>query len=398
MMMRTHAKRTGRDFLPWLVRVALIGIALLAPALATVESQEERAPLALPYDWEVATPSSQGVDAKALEEVSRRAAAGEFGQVDGLLVVRGGKLIFERYYHGWDMHRIHTIQSETKSVTSALIGIAIGEGKIKSVDQPVMDFFPEYKNLFDDPRKQRLTLRHVLTMTFGNDWKEQAYPYSNPLNIVWRMALAEDWMKFILEQPMVEEPGTRFNYNSGSSLLLSGILQRATGMQANHYAEEKLFDPLAIPVYGWYRNFIHPQHWTHTGGGLNMRHRDIAKIGYLYVSGGRWKGKQVIPEEWVKESTRVHLRTGEGSDRWYGYQWWLQKLPAETAAPGDPIEVIQGRGWGGQFIMAIPRLDLVAISTSSSFEDESIARKGMAMLMSHIVPAVKTTTAAPASR
>ena len=372
------------------LRGGVVMMALL-PAVLAAQSREDQAPLALPFDWEVATPSSQGVDAKALEEASRRAEAGEFGQVHGLLVARNGKLIFERYYHGWDMHQMHTIQSVTKSVTSMLIGIAIGEGKIKSVDQPIMEFFPEHKDLFTDPRKQKLTLRHVLTMTLGNDWKENAFPYSNPQNIVWRMALAPDWMKFILEQPMVEEPGTRFNYNSGSSLLLSGILQNVTGMNAHAYAEQKLFNPLAIPVYGWYRNFNNPANWSHTGGGLNMRHRDIAKIGQLVVSGGRWKDKQVVPAEWIKESTRAQLHTTPTSNRWYGYQWWLQKLPPESAVEGDPVEVVQGRGWGGQFIMAIPRLNLVAVSTSGSFEDEAVAQKAMGMLMNLIVPAVKTT-------
>ena len=347
----------------------------------------QTAVLSLPGDWEVGTPASVGIDGQVLTDVSRRAANGEFGQVNSLLVVRGGKLVFEEYYRGWGIFQIHTIQSVSKSVTSLLVGIAIGEGLIKSVDQRVSDFFPEHRAMFDqDPRKQRLTLRNVLTMTFGNDWKERAIPYSNPANIVWRMAAADDWMGFILGQPMVEEPGARFNYSSGSALLISGILQHATGMHVSVYAEQRLFDPLSIPVYGWYRNMTHPQHWTHTGGGLGLRSRDLAKIGYLLVSGGRWNGKQVVPAAWIEESTRPHVQADTAL--WYGYQWWLQSLPNSVGSAGAHNEVIEGRGWGGQYVVAVPRLDLVVAVTSGSFEDETEARRALTMVLQHVLPAV----------
>ncbi|HEY5176517.1 MAG TPA: serine hydrolase [Terriglobales bacterium] len=348
----------------------------------------QTAVLSLPGDWEVGTPASVGIDGQVLTDVSRRAANGEFGQVNSLLVVRGGKLVFEEYYRGWGIFQIHTIQSLSKSVTSLLVGIAIGEGLIKSVDQRVSDFFPEYRAIFDqDPRKQRLTLRNVLTMTFGNDWKERAIPYSNPANIVWRMAAADDWMGFILGQPMVEEPGARFNYSTGSALLLSGILQHATGMHVSVYAEQRLFDPLSIPVYGWYRNMTHPQRWTHTGGGLGLRSRDLAKIGYLLVSGGRWNGKQVVPAAWIEESTRPHVQADTAL--WYGYQWWLQSLPNSVGSAGAHNEVIEGRGYGGQYVVAVPRLDLVVAVTSGSFEDETEARRALTMVLQHVLPAVK---------
>ena len=342
----------------------------------------------LPGDWDVGTPASVGIDDQVLTDVSHRAAGGEFGQVNSLLVARGGKLVFEEYYRGWGIHQIHTMQSISKSVTSLLVGIAIGDGLIKSVDQRVSDFFPEYKAMFDqDPRKQRLTLRDVLTMTFGNDWKERAIPYSSPANIVWRMAAADDWMGFILGQPMVEEPGSKFNYSTGSALLLSGILQHATGMHVSAYAEQHLFDPLGIPVDAWYRNMTHPQHWTHTGGGLGLRSRDLAKIGYLMVSGGRWNGKQVVPAAWIEESTRARVQADTAL--WYGYQWWLQSLPSSVGSAGAHNEVIEGRGYGGQFVVAVPRLDLVVAVTSGSFESEVEARRALTMILQHVLPAVK---------
>lgn len=376
---------------------ALVAMALLVLLAPNSHALQEQAPPALPGDWPVASPASQGIDAAALEVISRRAEAGEFGQLHSLLVVRGGRLVFERYYRGWGMHQMHTVQSVTKSVTSALVGIAIAEGAIRSVDQPISDFFPEHASTFSgDARKQRLLLRHVLTMTLGNDWKERAIPYSSPANIVWRMAQSHDWMGFIVGQGMVEEPGGRFNYNSGSSLLLSGILQKATGVQAHVYAEKKLFDPLGIPVYGWYRNLTHPMHWSHTGGGLNLRSRDLAKIGYLYVNRGVWNGKQLIPAAWIEESVRPHVQVD--SSLWYGYQWWLQRLPGADTTQSARNDVIQGRGWGGQYVLAVPRLDLVVVTTSGSFEDEREARRALTMALVHVIPAVKSHAGAGASR
>jgi len=386
----TSGRRGGRKPARWSARFAL----LLLPALATVDPRpaaaafQDSTPVRLPRDWEVATPSSQGIDPAGLERLSQRIGAGEAGLVHGFLVVRGGRLVFERYYRGGEIHQIHTVQSVTKSVSSALIGIAMAEGLIKGVDQPLSDFFPEHKQLFDqDPRKQRLTLRHVLTMTLGNDWKEGAVPYSNPANIVWRMAHSDDWMGFVLGQPMAEEPGGRFNYNSGSSLLLSGILQKATGMQAHVYAEKRLFDPLGIPVYGWYRNFVNPNHWSHTGGGLNIRARDLAKLGYLYVSGGTWNGKQIVPASWVEESGRPRVRVD--GPLWYGYQWWLLPMPGGAADSASVGAIVHGRGWGGQYVFAIRSLDLVVVFTSGTFEDQRRSRLPIALLQNEILPLVR---------
>ena len=210
------------------------------------------------------------------------------------------------------------------------------------------------------------------------------------------MALSHDWMGFIVGQPMAEDPGGRFNYNSGSSLLLSGILQKATGMQAHIYAEKKLFDPLGIPVYGWYRNTTHPMHWSHTGGGLNLRPRDLAKIGYLYVSKGVWNGKQLVPAAWVEESVKPQVQVD--STLWYGYQWWLQQLPGADATQAARNDVIEGRGWGGQYVVAVPRLDLVIVATSGSFEDERVARRALRMALMDVIPTVKSNVGAGASR
>jgi len=376
--------------------IGLLGVLLRADADAQVGSRNG-APLKLPGDWDVATPASQGIDSAGLERVSQRIEAGEAGLVHGLLVVRGGRLVFERYYRGGEIFQIHTVQSVTKSVASALIGIAIAEGKIKGVDQPLSEFFPEHESLFaQDPRKQRLTLRHVLTMSLGNDWKENAYPYSNPENIVWKMAQSEDWMGFVLGQPMAEEPGGRFNYNSGASLLLSGILQKATGMQAHLYAARRIFDPLGIPVYGWYRNVTHGSHWSHTGGGLNLRARDLAKIGYLYVNRGKWNGKQIVPAAWVEETAVPRVRVD--GPLWYGYQWWLLPLPGTAGDSASAGGIVHGRGWGGQYVFAIRSLDLVVVFTSGTFEDQRQSRLPIALLQNEIIPLVRPLAASAPSQ
>jgi CubicO group peptidase (beta-lactamase class C family) len=186
---------------------------------------------------------------------------------------------------------------------------------------------------------------------------------------------------------MAEDPGQRFNYNSGASLLLSGILQKATGMQAHVYAEKRLFDPLGIPVYGWYRNLTNPNHWSHTGGGLNIRARDLAKIGYLYVNRGMWNGKQLIPADWVEQTAIPRVRVD--GPLWYGYQWWLLPLPGSAADSASAGAIVHGRGWGGQYVFAIRSLDLVVVFTSGSFEDQRQSRLPIALLQNDILPLVR---------
>ena len=290
------------------------------------------------------------MDHATLDALDRELAAGKHGYVDSMLVIRHGKVVYEKTYDrakdyarlfagkgepgiynyydpGWHPYykgtRLHTMQSVSKSVTSALIGIAIRRGEIPGVDVKAMPYFADFK-IPPDPRRDRMTLRDVLTMTAGIRWDEESTEYTDPANNCAVMEGKEDWVRYVLEQPMAEDPGKVFVYNSGATELLSYLIWKATGKQADDYAKEHLFGPLGIEYY-WKRT---PKGLADTEGGLYLAPRDLAKIGYLYLKDGVWDGKRILPEGWVAASTRASTRTKDGSFG-YGYQWWV--MPGKGA-------------------------------------------------------------------
>jgi CubicO group peptidase (beta-lactamase class C family) len=374
-----------------LSRVAFILLLWFPAALIAQQAANDpdRVPPALDHGWPVASPSSVGLDPVALDALARRIAEGQHGQIDAFLIIRNGKLVFERYFGGYNQYTLHTLQSATKSVTSTLIGIAIDRGAIRSLDTPIRDFFPEHRHLFDsDSVKASITLQHLLTMTMGQDWPELSVAYTGT-NVVWDLENAYDWMGFALQRPMVAKPGSVFNYSSAASLLLSGIIQNATGLKANVFAERYLFDPLGIPNYAWWRNMEHPDHWAHTGGGLHLMPRDLAKIGYLYINGGKWHEKQILSPAWTEAATKARLNTGRSAVESYGYQWWLRPISKEGGSGTASNDIVHAAGWGGQHMFVVPSLDMVVVFMSSNFADRTRDRGPVDMLYDVIIPAVK---------
>lgn len=332
-------------------------------------------------------PSSFGIDAKTLAALDADIAAAKFPLVDSLLVMRCGKVLFDRryphdyaavygkeahtkgplnarltgrynyfdpawhpYYHGTDEH---TMQSVSKTVTSAIIGVAMTRGDFKApLSTPVLHYFDEgtVKNL--DPRKRRMTLRDLLTMTSGLDWNEDL-PYDDPANPSDLMEAADDWVQFVIDRPMRDEPGTVFAYSSGATELLAYIFKRETGIDIERYAHSRLFAPLGIQHYFWKRT---PLGVVDTEGGLYLRAEDLAKIGLLYLNGGRWNGRQLMAADWIEESLTPRIDAGEGFK--YGYQWWL--LPR-----GEPARLAWvARGMGGQRLIVFPEEQLIVVSTA----------------------------------
>ncbi len=327
--------------------------------------------------WPEATPASQGVDPVVLDALSSEFAAGKHGYVDAMLVIRGGRVVYEKSYKqdydklfvgkgapgiynyydpGWHPYykrtALHTMQSVSKSVTSALIGIAIGRGEIPGVDAKVMPYFSAFK-IPPDPRRDRMTLRDVLTMTTGIRWDEESTEYTDPANNCAVMEAKEDWVQYVLEQSMAEEPGKVFVYNSGATELLSYLIWKTTGKQADDYAKEHLFGPLGIDFY-WKRT---PKGLADTEGGLYLTPRDLAKIGYLYLKDGMWDGKRILPKGWAKASISQSIATNE-KPYGYGYQWWI--IPRASQGTYDAYAAW---GYGGQLLIVVPELDLIAVFT-----------------------------------
>jgi CubicO group peptidase (beta-lactamase class C family) len=268
-----------------------------------------------------------------------------------LLVVRNGYLVFEKYYSWGSPDKYAVVHSVTKSVTSALIGIAIDRGYLKGVDQKLSEFFPEYLADESDPRKMEITLKHLLTMSAGFRWNDRG-----PVMRFWYTS--SNWAQFTIQLPQDNNPGDVFTYNSSVSHLLSIILSKSTSVSTLDFARQNLFEPLGIKSAYWHQD---PQGYYIGGFGLGLSARDLAKIGYLYLNNGYWNGQSIVPEYWVKESTAQHIQASRSplyGTFGYGYQWWVKDVDGCSSF----------RAWGrrGQFIVVVPDLDLVLAVTSET--------------------------------
>ncbi len=334
------------------------------------------------WEWPVSTPEQQGLDSVKLAELTNLIRAGErFPRLHSLLIVRHGYLVVEAYFNNWQADRLHTLQSVSKSFTSALVGMAIAKGEFKSVDEKILNFFPEMKDIANlDERKASIRLKDLLTMRSGTDYHERGPDAPHfQLN-----RLTRGWDKFYLDRPMLRSPGTDFLYDSGGVILLSSMLKNRTGMHADVYAERFLFKPLGIEKTFWYKNEEgHP----HTGGGLCLTARDAAKFGLLYLQNGRWGDEQIVPTEWVRESFRKHVDlTVEGQPpSGYGYLWWI--LAPDPQGNGRQ-DIYAARGRGGQFIFIIPEHDMVVVVFGDT-QTGTDQNRPIEFLYSHILPAVR---------
>ena len=311
--------------------------------------------------WQTTSLDSVDMDTQMISLLTDRLMNGKYGGVRSLVIVKDGCLVHEAYFDGSSRETPQEIYSITKSISSALVGIAVDRGLIDGVDVPIVTLFQEYDHLFSDEQKRRITIEHLLTHTSGLDWDEHTYPYEDPRNSEFNMYYgAEDWMAYVLGVPMRDEPGTRYEYNTGAVHLLSAILKIATGLAADEFADECLFGPLSITGYGWNED---PMGYPRTGathGGLRMRVRDVAKFGQLFLDGGAWHGQQLISGAWVEAS--LHPRAATPSDTGgMGYLWFLNSFQFR----GQTVDTFVARGAGGQTLLVTPSLDLVVVVTCS---------------------------------
>jgi CubicO group peptidase (beta-lactamase class C family) len=338
--------------------------------------------------WPTATPQSVGLDARELAGFDADLAAGKYGHMDGMLIIRHGKVAYERaykhdyesiygiearksgplnahdfsgpynYFNTWwhPYYRrgdLHTLQSVTKSVTSVVIGVARARREFPDLDTLALKYFDESKVAHLDDRKRRITIRHLLTMTSGLDWHEDV-PYDLPNNTANLMEATSDWVKYTIDRPMAQEPGTLFNYSSGVTQLLAHIFQAATGKDIEEYAAQHLFAPLGIEQYFWKRS---PSGLADCEGGLYLRSQDMAKILYLMHKDGSWDGRAVVTPAWVKASLAPSVAV-PGEDSRYGFQWWMYPY-----TPDKTRWAWAGSGFGDQLPIVIPEYDLIMVFT-----------------------------------
>jgi len=279
--------------------------------------------------------------------VAAHEAASRLPRLHSLLISHGDELVFEQYYNDRDPARPANMKSASKSVISALVGIAIDKGLIASVDVPVADYFPHLIAASEDPGKQQITIENLLTMQSGLETT------SNRNYGKW--VLSDNWVEFALNQPLVAEPGTRMLYSTGSTHLLSAIITQASGMSAKQFAQENLSSPLGFSMSYWSQD---PQGIYFGGNDMEMTPRQMLEFGQLYLNDGVHEGEQVISSAWVQQSHQPRARSPRGQGRFYGYGWWLRDLAG--------MQVPVAWGYGGQLIFVVKELDLVVVATSDS--------------------------------
>lgn len=330
-------------------------------------------------EWRSCKPEEVGMDSEKLKQLNEEITIllKLHADIHSVLIVKNGYIVAEQYYSDeYNEDSIHRINSCTKSITSALMGIAINKGIISDVNQKMTDFFPEYEidNLTTD--KQNITLEHMLTMSAGLEWYEMEYSYDDERNSYFQWVRSDERVQFVLDLPMTAVPGVDYNYNTGVSHLLSAIIQRKSGMRTDSFAMENLFEPIGVNEFSW---FIEPNGIPTGGHGLRLSPRDMAKFGYLYLNNGIWDGTQVVPENWVKESTKTLIQRKYISDFYYGYQWWV-----------SPDGYYCAVGYAGQWIYVVPDLDLVVVFTNSTSESDYLQiTTPERLLRTYILPAVK---------
>jgi CubicO group peptidase (beta-lactamase class C family) len=282
-------------------------------------------------DWTTTTPESAGFDGRHLDAIAVAIRNGRLRNVHGVVVIRHGRLVYERYFAGRDERlgiplgdvafgpdTLHDVRSVTKSVVSLLYGIASRDGQVGSVDRPLLDAFPEYADLRADPARMAILVTHALTMTMGTEWDELTIPYSDPRNGERQMDDAPDRYRFVLERPLVGAPGARWTYNGGATAVIAKLVVRGTSRPLLDYARERLFAPLGITELEWITDKAGE---PSAAAGLRLRPRDLARIGQLILNRGRWGDRQLMAADWLDES--VTPRTEVDSSVRYGYFWWL---------------------------------------------------------------------------
>lgn len=340
-----------------------------------------RAPNMIGDGWRTATPAAEGVDGAKISEMVAAISSGEMTLTHSVLIARRGALVVEEYFHGFDRDTWHDTRSASKTLASALIGLAIDHERIASVDAAVLSFFPQYRQLANwDERKTRIKIRHLLTMSSGLDANDGDPESVASENAYQSQTARPDWIKFVLDAPMIEEPGSRLLYGSGNPMLLGGVLEYTVGEPVEWFAHDHLFGPLGIEHYKY---FLTPTGLVYLGGGAHFRPRDLAKFGQLYLDGGMWGGKRILSEAWVRESTASYGRLENRWDVEYGYLWWRRDYTV-----GDrTVTSIEARGFGGQYIFVVPELELVAVITSGNYRNGR-SRQPEEIIERFILPAV----------
>jgi CubicO group peptidase (beta-lactamase class C family) len=388
-------------------RLGFAAVFVLAASAAAAQTQQlaigQRnlacgSPTSIGDGWPTAAPESVGLDGARLCGIAARLQATN-ANVHAVVIVRRGKLVFEQYFpgydepwgmggarHDFDATTKHDMRSASKSVVSLLVGIAIDRELIKSADEPVVKFFPDYSAL-KSPGWDNVTLRHVLTMSSGMQWDENR-AWNDPENDEPRLGSEADPYRYVLSKPIAAPPDTVWTYNGGGTDLLGNLVERVTGQSLEAFAREALFTPLGISDWEWmkYRN----EHIA-SAAGLRLRPRDAAKIGQLVLNKGEWAGRQIVSAKWIEQSVTPRFQAIGyfGGLFYYGQQWWMGR----TLSGDKDVRWIAAQGLGGQRIFIVPELDLVVMTTSGLYGSGRQGQAALDILANFIIPYVRDNNA-----
>jgi CubicO group peptidase (beta-lactamase class C family)/pimeloyl-ACP methyl ester carboxylesterase len=338
-----------------------------------------------------ATLKDVNINENLIQAMTDSIVNGVYPNIHSVLILRNNKLVYEHYFPGTDFivrtgkpgfknhHRdtLHDQRSITKSVVSAAMLISVDQQKIKSLDERVFVFFPEYVR-YDTGMKRDITIKHLLTMSAGLEWDEEI-SYSDQRNSEIRMNRSPDPIEFVLSQKVVDIPGTRFTYSGGCTQILAAIVEKVTGIPVDKFSEQFLFKPLGIKNYTWVKNRAgNPS----AASGLRLRSRDMAKFGLLYMNNGLWESKRILPSVLVNESLKMQIQNNYGGG--YGYQFWLWP----DTVLNQPIVTVQAQGNGGQRIAMNKKYNLVIVTTAGNYNTYIPETSSDALYLKFIYPAV----------
>jgi len=328
----------------------------------------------------VAPMYNEGMDTGKIVTLTKQILADTFTNIHSMLICRHGKLIYENYFAGEDgdagyvnhtIDDLHDCRSVSKSFTSACIGIAVKQGLIKSIDEPIFSYLREYEKYFDSA-KRKITIRNLLTMTSGLEWDEKI-TYLDHKNTEIQMDGSDDPISFILSRKLTSTPGTVWNYSAASAQLLGEIIRKVTGERLDIYAGKNLFAPLGIEKYTWW-SMPKNKNMTAAAWGLRLRSRDLAKFGLLYMNNGRWGNTQVLDSDWVNQSLSFQVSRSTVNPNipsGYGFQFWTDQVVVyqhETDIHKYKTDVPYARGNGGQYIYFWRDMDILVVFTGGNYD------------------------------
>ncbi len=354
-------------------------------------------PLQLNDGIQTETLKNAGIDEKMIRAMNDSIVNGNYPNIHSVLILHNNKLVYENYFPGIDVTRgvgfvgfkdhhrdsLHDVRSVTKSVIGALILIAHAKGKIKSLNQRVFDFFPEYSR-YDTGMKRNITVQHLLNMAAGLEWNENI-SYMDPSNSETRMDTARQPEEFVLSRDLIDTPGKKFNYSGGCTQVLAAIVKKTTGLAADRFAEKYLFQPMNIKDYNWVKR---RDGIPIAASGLRLRSRDMAKFGLLYLNNGKWNGKQIIPSHLVAQTlkSQISLPYADSILLYVGYsnQFWIFKQNIK----GELVDYVQGQGNGGQIIQLDTKNNLVLVVTAGNYNERNIRKSSFNIYPDFVYPSV----------